>query len=99
MSQSGALFTKDKAAQLVAQLLHLFRIAGGAEAFRQLEECFLFLLLGFDSLLDEFHQHAIVAEIALTGQGLDLSGNLGRQGYTSPDVLCRGGFRPGWFGH
>jgi hypothetical protein len=29
-------------------------------------------------LLDEFHQHAIVAGIALPGEGLDLSGNLGR---------------------
>jgi len=35
--------------------------------------------MGFDSLLDEFHQHAIVAEIALPGQGLDLSGDVGRQ--------------------
>jgi len=85
-----ALFTEDETAQLVSQQLDLLRVAGGAEAFRQLEECFLFLLLGFDSLLDEFHQHAIVAESALTGQGLNLSGDLGRQGYTSPDMLCAG---------
>jgi hypothetical protein len=38
----------------------LLRVAGGAEAFRQLEEGFLLLSLGFDSLLDEFYQHAIV---------------------------------------
>src|SRR5579864_7700439 len=81
-----ALFTKHEASQLVSQLLDLFRVAGGAEAFRQLEECFLFLLLGFDSLLDELHQHAIVAESALPGQGLDLSGDLGRQAYASPDM-------------
>ena len=84
------LFAEGDAAQLVAQLFYLVRIAGGAEAFRQLEEGFLFLLLAFDALLDEFQQHAIVAEIALPGQGLDLSGNLGRQGYASPDVLRAG---------
>ena len=86
--QPGHLFTKHEASQLVSQLLDLFRVASGAEAFRQLEECFLFLLLGFDSLLNEFHQHAIVAESALPGQGLNLSRDLGGQGYTSPDVLC-----------
>ena len=85
-----ALFTKDEASQLISQLLDLFRVAGGAEAFRQLEECFFFLLLGFDSLLDELHQHAIVTEIALPSQGLDLSGDLGRQSDTSPDMLCAG---------
>jgi hypothetical protein len=85
-----ALFTKHEASQLVSQLLNLLWVAGGAEAFRQLEEGFLFLLLGFDSLLDEFHQHAIVAESALPGQGLDLSGDFGRQGYASPDMLCVG---------
>jgi hypothetical protein len=52
-----ALFTKHEVAQLVRQLLDLLRVAGGAETFRQLEERFLFLLLGFDSLLDEFHKH------------------------------------------
>src|ERR1700685_1327213 len=85
-----SLFTKDEASQLIAQLLDLLWVVGGAEAFCQLEERFLFLLLGFDSLLDEFYQHAIVAQIALPGQGLDLSGDLGRQGYASPDVFCAG---------
>jgi hypothetical protein len=34
------------------------------------------LSLGFDSLLDEFYEDAIVAEIALPGHGFDLSGDL-----------------------
>ncbi len=85
-----ALFTKYEAAQLVPQLLDLLRVAGGAETFCQPEECFLFLLLGFDSQLDEFHKHAIGAEIALPGKDLDLSRDLGRQGYASPDMLCAG---------
>ena len=84
----GHLFTKYKASQLISQLLDLLRVTGAAEAFRQLEERLLFLFLGFDSLLDEFHQHAIVAEIALLFQSLDLSGDLGRQGYASSDMLC-----------
>jgi hypothetical protein len=83
-------FAKDEASQLIAQLLDLLRIGGGPEAFRQMEECFLFFLLGLDALLDEFHQNAIVAESALPGQGLDLSGDLGRQGYTSPDMFYAG---------
>jgi len=91
-SSALVLVAKHEAAQLVSQLLDLFRVVGGAEAFRQLEECFLFLLLGFDSLLDEFHQHAIIAESALPGQGLDLPCDLGRQGHTSPDMLCARGF-------
>jgi hypothetical protein len=37
--------------------------------------------LGFDSLL---------AEIALPGKDLDLSGDLGRLGYASPDMRCAG---------
>jgi hypothetical protein len=45
-------------------------------------------VVGLRFLLDEFHQHAIVAEIALPGKDLDLSGDLGRLGYASPDMLC-----------
>jgi len=52
------------------------------------KNAFSLLLLGFDSLLDQFHKHAIVGEIALPGKDLDLSGDLGRQGYASPDMLC-----------
>ncbi len=51
---------EDKAAELVAQLLGLLRIVGDAETFGQLEECFFFLLAGFDSLLDEFHQNPMM---------------------------------------
>jgi hypothetical protein len=91
------LFAKDEASQLIAQLLDLLGIAGGAETFGQLEKCFLFLLLGFDSLFDKFHQHAVIAEGALFGQVLDLSGDLGWQGYASPDLgwtccFCAGPF-------
>ncbi len=90
LGQPRHLFTKYETSQLISQLLDLLRVAGGAEAFGQIEEFSFFLLLGFDSLLDEFHQHAIVAESALPSQGLDLSGDLGRQGHTSPDMLCAG---------
>jgi hypothetical protein len=41
-------------------------------------------------LLDEFHQHAIVAGIALPGEALDLLGDLGRQRYTAANVLGAG---------
>ncbi|MGB7585166.1 MAG: hypothetical protein WBM11_10000 [Terriglobales bacterium] len=58
-------------------MFDLLGIAGGAEALGQLEECFLFLLLGLDALLDEFDQHAVIAESALFGQSFDLSGDFG----------------------
>src|SRR3981081_3919396 len=70
--QSGALLTKDEPSQLIAQLLDMFRIIGRAEAFGQLEECLFFLLAGLDSLLDKFHQDAVIAEIAFPGQGFNL---------------------------
>jgi hypothetical protein len=41
-SSTQALFPKHEAAQLVSQLFDLFGIAGGAEAFCQLEERFLY---------------------------------------------------------
>ncbi len=47
-----AVLAKDEASQLFAQLLGLFRIVGGTEAFGQLKEC-LFLLTDFNSLLDK----------------------------------------------
>src|SRR5712692_2797964 len=87
-----ALFTKDEAPQLVAQLLYLLRITGRAEAFSELKKCLLFLLLGFDSLLDEFHQNTVVAESALLGHSLDLFSDFCRQGYASPDMFCAGSF-------
>jgi len=85
-----ASLAEDKAPQLVTQLLDLFGIVGGAKAFGQLEECFFLVLAGFNSLLDEFHENAVITEIAFFGYGVDLFGNLGRQGYTAPDMLCGG---------
>src|SRR5271166_2825129 len=64
-SRSGALFTEHEAPQLIAQLLHFFRIARLAKAFRQLEKGLLLFLLCADSLLDELHQDPVVAEAAL----------------------------------
>jgi hypothetical protein len=86
-----ASLAKDKAAQLVTQLFDLLGIVGGAKAFGQLEECFFLVLAGFNSLLDEFHENAVITEIAFFGYGVDLFGNLGRQGYAAPDILYRGG--------
>ena len=68
-------FAKDEAAQLGAQLLDLLRIVRGAKAFSELKESVLLLLSGFDALLDEFYQHAVVAEAALLSDGLDLFGD------------------------
>jgi hypothetical protein len=95
---NSELFAKYEASQLIAQLLDLVGIAGGAKAFGQLKKCLLFLLLGFDSLFDEFHQHTVIAEGALFGQVLDLSGDLGWQGYASPDVFRAGRLCVGSFG-
>src|ERR1700680_4113150 len=95
---SGALLTKDEPSQLIAQLLDLFRIIGRAEAFGQLEECLFFLLAGLDSLLDKFHQDAVIAEIAFPSQGFNLFRDFGRQGYASPDIFRADGFYASSFG-
>lgn len=83
----SCLFIEHEASQLVAQLLDLRGIIGGTKAFGQLEECFFLLLTGFDSLLDEFDQNAVIAEIAFLRQYLNLFGNFGRQRYASPDMF------------
>jgi hypothetical protein len=66
------LLAEYEAPQLVAQVFDLLRIAGRPKMFGQLVEGPLFLLLGFDSLLDEVHQHAVIAQIALLGQSFRL---------------------------
>src|SRR5579872_702375 len=81
------LFAEHKAAQLISELLNLFRITGGAKPFGQLEECFFFVLLGLNTLLDELDEHAIIAESALSSQAFDLLRNLRRESYTSPDIF------------
>jgi hypothetical protein len=50
-----ALLSKDEPPQPVPQVFDLVRVAGRPEAFGQLIEILLFLLLGFNSTLDEFH--------------------------------------------
>jgi hypothetical protein len=82
-----ALLPKDEATQLVAQLLYLLRIISGAEALGQLEECLFLLLTRFDSLLDQFYQHPVIAEVAFLRQRFNLPRDFGRQSYASPDVL------------
>jgi hypothetical protein len=91
-----ALFAKDETAQLVSEFLDLLRIAGCAEAFGQLKECFFFLPGGFDALLDEFHKYAVVAEGALPGYIVDLLCDSWGQGDASADVRCTGSF---WLWH
>jgi hypothetical protein len=72
MVHQTSSFAKDETAQLVAQLLDLRRITSSAKAFGELKEILLFLLGGFDALLDEVHQDAVIAESALLCDGLDL---------------------------
>lgn len=69
-----ALFAKDETPHLVAQVLYFFWIRCCAKALRQCEKCFLFFLLRFQALLDQFDQHAIVAKASLLGDTLDLLG-------------------------
>jgi hypothetical protein len=59
---SPASLTEDESPHLVAQLLYLIGIRRRAKAFRQREESFLFFLLRGEALLDQFDQHAIIAQ-------------------------------------
>jgi hypothetical protein len=66
------LFAKNEAAEGIPKLLHLIGVTGHAKAIGQLKKLFLFLLLGFDSPLDEFHEDTVIAEIALPGYRFNL---------------------------
>jgi hypothetical protein len=55
-----------------------------------MEECLLFLLLDFDSLLDEFDEDAVIAEIPLLGQRFDFFRDSWREGHASANVFCFG---------
>lgn len=55
-------FTEDEAPHLISKLLYLFRIGGGAKAFRQSEECLLLFPVSFQALFDQFNQNPVVAE-------------------------------------
>lgn len=87
---SAALLTEDEAPHLVAQSLDLFWIGGRSKALRQGEKCFLFFLLGFETLLDELDEHAIVAEPLLSGNALNLLGQSRWQGYTPSNLFACG---------
>lgn len=80
-------FTEDEASHLIAQLLYLFRVGRCSKAFRQSEKSFLFFLLCFQTLLDQFDQHAIVAKASLSGNTLYLLGQPRGQGYASSKLF------------
>ncbi len=69
-----------KTPQLVSQLLDLLGIAGRPKTFRQFEKRLFFLAAGLNPLFDQFDQDAVVAQIALPGDGFDLPCNFCRKG-------------------
>jgi hypothetical protein len=68
------LFPEYESAHLVAQLLDLFGIGGAAKALCQIEESFFFLAPRFESLLDQFDKHVVVAKPPLLCHALYLLG-------------------------
>jgi len=90
--RSGAIFTENQAAQLVAQALGLLGIARGAKAFGKLEKSLFFLFPRFDAELNEFHQNAVVTQALALCHALYLFGDGSGEGYAPPDVFC------GWHG-
>lgn len=84
----GALVTEYEAAQLISQAFDFLGFIGFAEALCQFEEGLFFLLLCFESLLDECDHDAIVAEAALFGDGFDLLCNLAREGDAATNCFC-----------
>jgi len=71
-------FTEDEAPHLISKLLYLFRIGGGAKAFRESEECLLSLPLRFQALFDRFNQNPVVAEAFFSGDAPHLLGSSSR---------------------
>ncbi len=62
--QCGASITEDEAPKLVSKAFHIFRIACGTKAIREIEEGSLLLLAGFEALFDELHEHTVIAQAA-----------------------------------
>src|ERR1019366_1639194 len=86
--RSGALFTEHEAPQLVAQLLHFFRVICFSKALCQLEKGLFLFLTRLDSLLNEIQQDPVIAEAALLRHGFHLLCDFSRQGYAPPHLLC-----------
>src|SRR5438876_919497 len=58
----------------------------------QIEESLLFLLLGFDALLNELYQDAVVAQAAALREPINLPGDLNWKAHATTDVFaCRHG--------
>lgn len=73
------LFAEDKPAHFISQLLYLLGIARGSEPFCELKEFPFILLRSLDTLLDQLHEHAVIAESATLRNRLNLLGDSRRQ--------------------
>src|SRR5579863_1791279 len=80
-------FPKDEASHLVSQLFNFLRIGRCAEAFCKREEGYFFFLLGFKALLDQFDQHAVVAQTTFLRDAFDLLGQSSGERYASANLL------------
>src|SRR5207253_6054254 len=92
MFRSAALLTEDESSQLIPQFFDLCGIFRRAKALGQIEESLLFLLLGFDALLNELYQDAVVAQAAALREPINLPGDLNWKAHATTDVFaCRHG--------
>src|SRR5580765_3015994 len=81
------LLTEDEPAHCVAQALYLAWVGRSTKLICQIEESLLFRLLRFQTLLEQFHQHAIVTEPLLPGNSFYLLRQSTGKSHTSPDVF------------
>lgn len=79
--------TENQTTQLVAQLLCLIGIGGGAKTFGKFKERLLFLFPRFDTQFNEFHQDSVIAKALTLGQTVDLFGNGSGKRDTASDML------------
>ena len=90
--RSAALFTEHKTPQLIAEMFHLFRVAGCTKALGKVVERLLFLFLRLNPLCDQVNQNAVIAQTPLSRDEADLLIDFGRKSDAAPNRLCRCSF-------
>lgn len=89
-SQFWASPAEDHAAQLVAQALGFFGIFCPSELLGKIKELLLLLLLGLETVLDEFDENAVGASFARLGQSTDSRRRACRQTDALANCFVRG---------
>jgi hypothetical protein len=83
-----ALLTENESSKRIPQFFDFCGIFRRAKAPGHFEKSLLLLLLGFDAVLNKFHQDTVVAKAAALGEPINLSGDLHWKTYAAADMFA-----------